>query len=92
MMYGFQEGTAPGPMWNPNPWPPSYGHTWKQNWTTNMWRSCPKCAKLVQWGSIYCPSCGEKMIDEIMEKDKLEQILDKLDEILKELKKNGQDS
>ena len=86
-MYEFYRRTAdPGPVWEPNPWPGT-GHTWKFNWTTNMWTSCPKCSKLVQWGAIYCPTCGEKMYEEIVEKDKLEQILDKLDEILEELKK-----
>ncbi len=88
VMYGFQERTAPGPIWQPNPWLGT-GQQWKYDWTMNMWRSCPKCSKLVQWGSSYCPSCGEKMYEEITGKDKLEQILDKLDEILEELKKGG---
>lgn len=86
MMFRNNTGDLP---WE---WQPSYQPTWtpwKQNWTMNMWMTCPKCAKLVQWGSVYCPTCGEKMYDEIMEKDKLEQILEKLDEILKELRKDG---
>ena len=87
MMYGYPNNT--GETWHPwqQRWQPTAPPNWTFDWTANMWMTCPKRSKLVQWGSIYCPSCGEKMIDEIMERDKLEQILDKLDEILKELKK-----
>ncbi len=85
MMYRFKEGTAVGPTWQPQD--PGTGFTWQPDWYSNMWMSCPKCGKLVQWGSVYCPNCGERMIEEVMEKDKLEQIVEKLDEILKELKK-----
>ena len=75
------------PPWEQGQWTPSTVPGWNFDWTTNMWMTCPKCNKLVRWGSIYCPSCGEKMTEEIQEKDKLEQILGKLDEILEELKK-----
>lgn len=85
----FRSSTAPWPQYWPSyPWDE---YTAPQPWTQinmNWWITCPQCAKLVRVGSVYCPTCGAKMIPEVTEKDKLDLILEKLDEILEEVKKN----
>lgn len=80
-------GSTATPGWEYYPWwnEPTTPPQWTWNINTNIWITCPQCGKLVQIGSAYCPSCGAKMIVEVTEKDKLDLILEKLDEILKEL-------
>ena len=80
-MYRWPKATAPSPQWQPS-WD-GFGTApqWNYDWYQNMWMSCPKCSKLVQYGSIYCPNCGEKIMQEVVEKDKEDQILEMLEEI-----------
>ncbi len=88
MMYN--RGTAP----YPNTWQPYYPEDWHTvpfqpdfTWTNVWWVTCTKCGNTTKMGDLYCPNCGEKMIQEVVEKGVSERILEKLDEILKELKK-----
>ncbi len=79
--YGYPRGT-----WTPDPqywWPYTTPEpTYQQQW----WFSCPKCGKSIKSGSLYCPHCGERFGAEETEKEKLDAILRKLDEILEVIK------
>lgn len=81
-MYSFPTGTAPS--WHP--WNPA-GTGQYTDWTfnTSYWYTCPKCSKLIQWGSAFCPNCGHKLIQEETDADKLEKILAVLEEMKKEI-------
>ena len=84
----FRSNTVPQPYWVPYD-PPQWTEPTYPQWQFNTmwWITCPQCAKLVQMGSIYCPNCGAKMVPETDEKDKLDLILEKLDEILEAVRK-----
>ena len=74
---------TPGYYWK---WPqqPTVAPLWN-DWQS-LWYSCPHCNKLVQWGNIFCPNCGKKIVEEIDPEDKQDKIIKLLEEILEILK------
>lgn len=84
MNYTINDSSTAGDNWTADYPEPTYTYTyWWLRWTT-----CIHCNTAFQdYGYTYCPYCGNKLYIESMPANRVEEIIKKLNDIKKILKK-----